>query len=684
MTSSLLRGRRRRATSHISVRVAHAVLGGAVGVVWLVLPGMTSGDDAPVAIKNPAHGARAAAAEDDERSTVDLVLPLVAVGAAGAVAGYGYVRRVRRARVRTTPGATGSPPPRMSPPLTAPDGQACAALVEADNRVRAARDELGFAQALCPAEDLEDVRRAVREAETELAAAFRMRQRYDEGVPAEEDARRHALAGIVGRCDEVGHRLDAVSDGFGRLRGLDRGMGEALAVAEGRFRELAGRTGASEAVLAELRARYAPTATASVTGSVEQAKDRLLFATVRLNRARQSADAGRPEPAVRHLRAAEGAVNQAAVFLEGVDRLAAELKEAERTVPAALTGAEAELARARQQPSPPPTPSLPPGPRADAPHTGGPHTRGPHTDREDGHRPTPDPTGPAPADPSQVEPRPGATAHASDVDRPTPRPADPHPAEPSRPSAQPSDRHPPTPRPTDPTPAQPHPTPSPHASDMDRPTPRPADPHSGPSPQPSGRHRRTPHPVGPSPVPAPGPVSAHLTAEARAVAVAHADAVLGSVRQELTGGRAWDPFEVLRRVVRAAAPVASGRAGVLPAAALITARTSTAAAADFVATHRGVVGAAARTRLAEAERLLATGDPADRPPADIFALEARELAELDVRAHGNPYAGAEGTAGTGGAVLGGIVPAEDPENGTPAGFDGGAGPARTLQAPEPG
>ncbi|WP_062641235.1 hypothetical protein [Streptomyces maremycinicus] len=565
MTSSLFRGRPRRATSHISVRVAHAVLGGAVGVVWLVLPGMTSGGDAPVAIKNPAPGVSSAAAEADERSTVDLVLPLVAVGAAGAIAGYGYLRRVRRTRVRTTPGGTGgAPSPRSTPPLAALDEQACAALVEADNRVRAARTELGFAEMLCTAGEPAAFHRAVREAEAELAAAFRMRQRYDEGVPAEAAAREHALAGIVGRCAEAGRRLDSLAGEFARLRGLEQGLGEALGAAEDRFRELAGRAGASEAVLAGLRDRYAPTATASVTGSVEQAKDRLLFATVRLNQARQSADAGRPERAARQLRAAEGAVAQAAVFVDGVDRLAVELRAAERTVPAALTGAEAELAWARRRTDP-----AAPQPAASSSRAAA--GSGPGTS----------------APPGAAGPTPGGTT---------------------------------------------------------------------PGATPAGFHVR----------------------------LLHVDAVLGSVRQELTGGQPADPVGVLRRIVRATAPVASGRAGVLPAAALITARTATAAAADFVATHRGAVGATARTRLAEAERLLATGDPADRPPADVLALEARELAELDVRAHGNPYVGAAGagvTAGTGGAVLGGIVPAEDPEDGTPAGF---AGPARpTGTRPDP-
>ncbi|MEH0446151.1 MULTISPECIES: hypothetical protein [unclassified Streptomyces] len=515
MTSSLHRGRPRRPGPHISVRVAHAVLGCAIGLVWLVLPGMTSGDDAPVAIKEPASAAGTVAAageKEDETSTADLVLPLVAVAAVGAIAGYGYVRRVRRARSRTTPGGSGGPPPPGSaPPLTALDGRACAALVEADDRIRAARTELDYAETLFGSHPVTPLRRAVQEAGTELAAAFRMRRRYDEGTPAEDAARAHALAGIVGRCEETTRRLDSVADALARLRDRDDGPGAALGVAEGRFRELTGLVAASETVLAGLRARYAPTATATVIGNVEQAKDRLLFATVRLNEARQAADSGRAGPAATHLRAAEAAVAQAAVLLDGVDRLATLLKTAEQTVPAALTGAEAELSAAR------------------------------------------------------------------------------------------------------------------------------ADEAAGPS--------GTPHAL-----------------------LRHADVVLASVRHELTAGRPADPVGMLRRIVRATEPFAPGRGGVLPAAALITARTATGAASDFVETHRGAVGAAARTRLAEAERLLAADDPADRLAADDLALESLELAEQDVRTHGNPGPAPEGTAGeigAAGAVLGGIVPPEPPAGAPP-------------------
>ncbi|MCX5171280.1 hypothetical protein ACK389_31975 [Streptomyces antibioticus] len=521
MTSSLSRGRPPRVPSHISVRVAHAVLGAAAGLVWLVLPGMTSQNEAPVAIKEPGPTASAAAAPADEASGTDLVLPVAAVGAAGLLAGYGYIRRVRRTRDRTTPGSAATPPPPASdPPPAGPDEEAREALLLADDRLRAARAELGFAEARYGAEAVAPFAAALAQAGHEWAVAARMRQRYDHGEPAEDAARRHALAGIVGRCAEAERRLDAEAEDFARLRRLteNEGLEAALAVAEERFRELAGRALAADAVLAGLRERYAPTATAAVVGNLEQAKDRLLFSTTRLNRARQSADAGDMDRAARQLRSAEGAVTQAAVFVDGVERRAGELRAAEETVPAALTGAQAELARVRRQ----------------APADGGP---------------------------------------------------------------------------------------------------------------PEGEMRSR---------------------------LLNADAVLASVRQEITARRPYDPVAVLRRIVRAVGAAVPERGGVLGAAALLVARASADAAEDRVATHRGVVGATARTRLAEARRLLADGDPADRTAADALALEALDLAERDVLAHGTPYtgpdAGPESAAGTGGAVLGGVVPAADPESGPPSGF----------------
>ncbi|WUE93324.1 hypothetical protein OG381_30070 [Streptomyces sp. NBC_00490] len=513
MTSSLFRGRPRRATSHISVRVAHTLLGGLAGVVWLVLPGMAFDDGGAVAGPR-AEAAQQVRAQEDGSSAADLVLPLLAVGAAGAVAGYTYVRRTRRARTRTTPGGALAAP--WTPSAGDLDAQAQALLVTADDCVRTSRAELGFVEARFGKSAAAPFTAALREAESELRAAFRIRQQYDDGVPEEPAARRHALAGIVGRCEEAGRRLDAEAAGFDQLRALEKELGEALEIAEDRFRTLAGRTGTVEALLADWHERYAPSATAPVTGHTEQAKDRLVFATVRLNQSRQCADRAETDKAALHLCAAEGAIAQAAVFLDGVERLGAALTNAEALLPAALTGAEAELARARERP-------------ADAP-----------------------------------------------------------------------------------------------------------------------------------------------AGELRA-RILHADAALAVVRDERTTGP-YDPLGALRRIVRSAVPLTTEpTAGVLGAAALLVGRTATAAADDVVATHRGAVGAVARTRLAEAARLL-TDDPA---AADEYATEARDLAEQDVRVHGNPAT--EHESGVAGAILGGVL--LDAE--TPTTFGGPRTRARGMGANPP-
>jgi hypothetical protein len=310
---SLIRGRPRRGAAHLRVRVTHTLVGALAGVVWLLLPWMVVQHTASVG---------------DGTSTADLALPLVAVGAVVLLSGYGYVRRTRRARTRTTPASTAVPAPVPASPLAALDERARDLLIEADDRVRARREELGFAR-----EAGHD--RSLEEAEAELAAAFRIRQQYEDGIPEDEPSRRHALAGIVGRCEEAKRRLEGIEAGAGR---------EALEAAEHRFRELAARAGGAEATVADLGERYGSGATRSVAGYVEQAKDRLVLATGDLNQARQSIDLAEEESAVRHLRAAGTSIARATALLGAVDRLTADLASAESLLPAALTGAEAALA----------------------------------------------------------------------------------------------------------------------------------------------------------------------------------------------------------------------------------------------------------------------------------------------------------------------------------------------------
>lgn len=181
--------------------------------------------------------------------------------------------------------------------------------------------------------------------------------------------------------------------------------------------------------------------------------------------------------------------------------------------------------------------------------------------------------------------------------------------------------------------------------------------------------------------------------------IGRAEAVLADVRREEAAGR-YDPIDALRRVEEADAALDEALAGAreresgrqravaLLDQALLAARSSIGAATDYITTTRGAVGSRARTRLAEAGRHLeravsvAAADPpgalAEAQRADGLAREAQQLAEQDVRAYQDPYAGRRPGGGQGGAVLGGIILGEILRGGRGGGggfggFGGGGG-----------
>ncbi|AZM55320.1 fibrillarin [Streptomyces sp. WAC 01529] len=494
----------------------------------------------------------------DESVAGDLVLPVLAAGAAGVAATVAYRRRKKRLTTRTTPSGgwsrgAGGRAGKAPTPLPELDKRARLLLVETDDAIRTSTEELGFATAQFGEEAVRPFDEALTYARSELTAAFRLRQELDDAFAEDEPTRRRMLEEIIARCTEADRRLDAETAGFDELRALKKNAPQALEHAETAFRQVAARTGAADETLAGLRGTYAPTASAAVLGHVEQAKDRLVFATTHLNAARQSVDAGDSGRAAVHLRAAEGAVDQAGTFVDAVDRLADELAQAAERLPGALTETEADLADAR----------------------------------------------------GLLE---GTAAGVSTADL-------------------------------------------------------------------RGR-------------------------------VARAESVVAEVRGHLAAGPC-DPIASLRRVEEADAAldaalagarereVAEGRSRALLAQALLTARSAVGAATDYVTTHRGAVGSEARTRLAEAGRLLAQAQAAEdgdataalaaAQRADSLARQAHQLAERDVRGYGNPYGGpgsgggigggiGDGRGGgMGGAVLGGIILGELLGGGGRRGGYGGGG-----------
>ncbi|MEV6263329.1 TPM domain-containing protein [Streptomyces sp. NPDC051784] len=280
-----------------------------------------------------------------------LLVPVALLVVVAAVAVFAFTRRRRRAATRTTPAAAGwgggsGTPAAPIVPLPELDARAKADLVDTDDAVRTSDEELGFATAQFGEETAAPFAEAVRHARSELTEAFRLRQQLDDAYPEDDAARRRMLDEIVSRCADANARLDAVSEDFDRLRALEQNAPQAVATAETAFRDLAARVSASERELVGMRERYAESAVAPSAGDVEQARDRLSFATTALGQARQAVDGGDDAAAAVYVRAAEGAIRQVTTLVEAVDRRAGELAEAADKLPGALTEAETDLADA--------------------------------------------------------------------------------------------------------------------------------------------------------------------------------------------------------------------------------------------------------------------------------------------------------------------------------------------------
>ncbi|WP_060878332.1 hypothetical protein, partial [Streptomyces scabiei] len=212
------------------------------------------------------------------------------------------------------PAAAGSPQPQSEPRI-------------------ALDPAMAFAETPAGRDAVQPFVEALADARRELLGACRAGLRLEEergALPPDEE--RVLLEEILTRCTTAQRRLDTATPAFDQLRALEWDITPALECAEARFRELAARTAAAATTLTELRGTYVPAASLPVTGHVEQAKDRLVFATTELNRARQAAYPGDLRIAAVHLRAAEGAIDQADLFVTGVERLAAELAHAAVTV----------------------------------------------------------------------------------------------------------------------------------------------------------------------------------------------------------------------------------------------------------------------------------------------------------------------------------------------------------------
>jgi hypothetical protein len=258
-------------------------------------------------------------------------------------------RRTRRPHQRVHPRRRDAVPTQW---LTGLDAHASKALLDADDCVRTSDQELAVAASRLGPERAAPFRAALTAARTELAAAFRLRQMLDDGIPRTNAVRQSMMLDVNSRCTEVSRLLDEQAPAFDAAQDRAEHGPRILAEVEVLVDQLSARLQRSRQVLAQLAARYSPQAMETVAINPDLAAALLRMAVDGLATAGQLLEAGEPGAGAARARAAaslqiaEAAAGQASGLLDGIKHQEAELTQAASALPAAVRETSADLAEA--------------------------------------------------------------------------------------------------------------------------------------------------------------------------------------------------------------------------------------------------------------------------------------------------------------------------------------------------
>jgi hypothetical protein len=264
-------------------------------------------------------------------------LPSLIVFGGAAVAAVLLVRGLR-ARGRRVLEAEGRTPEAL-------DQRAGLALVQADDVVRQAEDEVGFAEAQFGKSDAAQVARAVSSARQALREAFLLRQKLDDHIPDTESDRTRWNTRIIELCATATRLVETENSSLSERRSVERDAPDRLAQLTTGLAETEAALPAARATLDALSRRFSPAA-------IGAAADAPRAAAALLAEARRSADAAtdavsRGTLAAPHLDAVARHLGTARTTLAQVTHIADTLNGAAAELESSLADTRAGIAEAR-------------------------------------------------------------------------------------------------------------------------------------------------------------------------------------------------------------------------------------------------------------------------------------------------------------------------------------------------
>lgn len=268
-------------------------------------------DGAVAAIGEGASGSGSGTASSSSDSSSGMGGLGIAAAAVAAGGGIAYV--VSRRRKAAGGGGSMSPTGTQAPPATIEElrTQAGNALVAADDAVRAADEELSYAQAQFGLSATDAFTKALEGARAHLARSFELRKILDDSVPETEAQQRQMYTEIIDRCGRAIGEIKAQEQTFAERRGIEANLPASIAETAQRADETQQAITAANTLLVTLHATYPPSALTSVSEAPAQAERLLAAGRTALDQARASQEAGQQSTAVEQVRIAQGSIAQA-------------------------------------------------------------------------------------------------------------------------------------------------------------------------------------------------------------------------------------------------------------------------------------------------------------------------------------------------------------------------------------
>ena len=222
------------------------------------------------------------------------------------------------------------------------------ALVKADDAVRAADEELSYAQAQFGLSATDAFTQALNAARDHLARSFELRRLLDDDIPETEPQQRQMYTEILQRCTDAVTAITAQEEEFNKRRGLEANLPTTIVETAQRAQETEQAIAMANTLLVTLHATYPDSALTSVSEAPERAGRLLSAGRTALDQARASLEAGQHSTAVEQVRIAQGTIAQAGELAAQVTSTRERLSSAVSDLQAAIASISSDLTDAER------------------------------------------------------------------------------------------------------------------------------------------------------------------------------------------------------------------------------------------------------------------------------------------------------------------------------------------------